>query len=79
MPIYEYECEKCGHRFERQMHMNDPNPPCPKFRERMRSVGHGDRQFDDTCGGKTRKIITRSSFVLKGDGWASDGYGGGSK
>jgi putative FmdB family regulatory protein len=31
MPIYEYECHKCRHRFESIMFScNDPSPQCPK-------------------------------------------------
>jgi len=64
--------------------MNDPNPPCPApltplAPEFIRELGHGDRQFMVTCDGETKKLITTGSgFILKGDGWASDGYGGGS-
>jgi putative FmdB family regulatory protein len=78
MPRYDFKCQKCGYEFEKEQGMNDPNPPCPKFRERLRDMDTM-KEFDDTCGGETEKLITRSSFVLKGDGWASDGYGGGSK
>lgn len=27
------------------------------------------------CGGKVTKLISRSNFVLKGEGWANTGYG----
>jgi len=31
MPIYEYECEKCGHRFEQIQKFSDPPiEQCPK-------------------------------------------------
>ena len=31
MPIYEYECEKCGHRFEKIQKFSDPPvDTCPK-------------------------------------------------
>jgi len=31
MPIYEYECEKCGHRFEKIQKFSDaPLETCPK-------------------------------------------------
>jgi putative FmdB family regulatory protein len=31
MPIYEYECEKCGHRFEKIQKFSDPPiEVCPK-------------------------------------------------
>ncbi|AMK12676.1 MAG: FmdB family zinc ribbon protein [Pseudodesulfovibrio sp.] len=28
------------------------------------------------CGGESRKLISHSSFHLKGGGWYADGYGG---
>ena len=58
MPIYEYECDKCGHEFEREQRMADaPVKSCPECRGR-----------------KVTKLISRSSFVLKGGGWYADGY-----
>jgi putative FmdB family regulatory protein len=58
MPIYEYACDKCEHEFEREQRMADP--PIK------------------TCpkckGRKVTKLISRSSFVLKGGGWYADGY-----
>lgn len=31
MPLYEYQCEKCGHRFESIRKVSDPPPDgCPK-------------------------------------------------
>ncbi len=31
MPLYEYECKKCGHRFERLVFLSevDQKQPCP--------------------------------------------------
>jgi len=29
MPIYEYQCNKCGHKFERMLSVNATNPGCP--------------------------------------------------
>lgn len=58
MPIYEYECSKCGHAFEREQSMSEPPvKTCPKCKAR-----------------KVTKLISRSSFVLKGGGWYADGY-----
>ena len=58
MPIYEYECGKCGHEFEREQRMSDPPvKTCPECRSR-----------------KVTKLISRSSFVLRGGGWYADGY-----
>ena len=31
------------------------------------------------CGGETTRLIRASSFVLKGGGWASEGYSKGDK
>ena len=33
MPLYEYECRSCGHRFEALVR-NDAPPPCPECRGR---------------------------------------------
>ena len=58
MPIYEYECDKCGHAFEREQSISDPPvKTCPKCRSR-----------------KVTKLISLSSFALKGGGWYADGY-----
>lgn len=69
MPTYEFKCEKCSHEFEHDQKMSDPNPPCPR-------LVHGTK-IVLTCGGPTKKLISRTSFVLEGGGWASDGYGSG--
>jgi len=29
MPIYEFQCEECGHKFDILQKMSDPNPSCP--------------------------------------------------
>jgi len=61
MPMYEYRCPKCGHEFERLLkHSERDDPqPCP----------------NEKCGEKqAKKLISRSSFSLKGGGWADDGY-----
>ncbi len=58
MPIYEYECQACGHRFEEWQKMSDePIKVCPKCKKR-----------------KVDKLISHTSFQLKGGGWYSDLY-----
>lgn len=53
MPIYEYECDACGHRFETLQRMSDdPLKECPKCNE-----------------SSLRKLISAASFKLKGQGW----------
>lgn len=72
MPIYDYKCKKCGHRFEGKAKIVDPNPSCPQL------VGVLNNPPDAQmlpCGGETEKLITSAArFHLKGGGWAEDGY-----
>lgn len=30
MPIYEFQCQSCDHRFEKIQSVSDPDPQCPK-------------------------------------------------
>lgn len=30
MPIYDYRCEECGHRFSEVHHIDDDQPECPE-------------------------------------------------
>jgi len=60
MPLYEYRCQKCGKSVELLR----------KFEEKEAEVICSD----DLCKGEARSVLSRSSFVLKGGGWASDGY-----
>jgi putative FmdB family regulatory protein len=57
MPIYEYECTKCGHQTEVWQRITD------------QSVTRCER-----CKGKMRKLISQSSFHLKGTGWYVTDY-----
>jgi putative FmdB family regulatory protein len=58
MPIYEYECQACSHRFEEWQKMSDkPVKVCPKCKAR-----------------KVEKLISHTSFQLKGGGWYKDLY-----
>jgi putative FmdB family regulatory protein len=56
MPIYEYQCEKCG-TFEATQRITDkPLAKCP------------------TCKAKVKKLISNTSFQLKGTGWYITDY-----
>ena len=57
MPVYEYECSKCGRLEEIFQKMTDsPIDKCSH------------------CKGKMRKLISQSSFHLKGSGWYVTDY-----
>jgi putative FmdB family regulatory protein len=56
MPIYEYQCSKCG-VFEATQRITDPPfKKCP------------------TCKGKVARLVSHSSFILKGSGWYATDY-----
>ncbi|WP_147822364.1 FmdB family zinc ribbon protein [Salidesulfovibrio onnuriiensis] len=59
MPIYEYQCEKCGNVFEEwQSGFEERELPCPQ------------------CQGNSKRMISNTSFVLKGSGWYVTDYAG---
>jgi len=63
VPIYEYRCRKCDAEFEALVRHDQRSDPqrCP----------------DPSCGAKdTKKLVSRTSFSLRGTGWAKDGYAG---
>jgi putative FmdB family regulatory protein len=60
MPIYEYACAACGHQFEEWQKMSD-NPIKTCPKCKARKV---------------EKLISQTSFSLKGGGWYSDLYAG---
>jgi putative FmdB family regulatory protein len=60
MPIYEYKCAACEKEFELQRKFSDP--PLGECPE---------------CGkGPVSKLLSRSSFALKGSGWYKSDYAG---
>lgn len=59
MPIYEYKCPKCGHIFE----------------DWARSADGHTEESCPVCATPSPRIISRTSFVLKGDGWYVSDYG----
>lgn len=56
MPIYEYECSKCGVFELMQKITEDPIERCPR------------------CKRKVKKLISESTFMLKGSGWYVTDY-----
>jgi putative FmdB family regulatory protein len=66
MPFYEYACEKCESEFEIEQRITE-DPLKSCPKCRSRRI---------------KRLISRTSFALKGGGWYADGYasnGGGKK
>jgi putative FmdB family regulatory protein len=58
MPTYEYRCGKCGHEFEREQRITE---------EPL-------KRCPSCRAGSVKRLISATSFVLKGGGWYSDLY-----
>ncbi|GLQ47185.1 regulatory protein, FmdB family [Dyella lipolytica] len=53
MPIYEFQCSACGHRFDRLQKLSDPDPSvCP-----------------DCDAPQVQRQVSAPSFRLAGGGW----------
>jgi len=53
MPIYEYQCQSCGHELEKLQRINDaPLSDCPDCGEEA-----------------LRRLVSAAGFRLKGGGW----------
>ncbi len=57
MPIYEYECTKCG-----------------KIEEVLQNFSDKPLTKCQSCAGKLHKLVSQSSFHLKGTGWYATDY-----
>ena len=68
MPIYEYKCLTCGHEFEKLVKLDAPNPLCTL------ATPTGSAKVLVRCDGQTERMVSRSTFHLKGAGWSKDGY-----
>lgn len=58
MPIYEYVCDSCGKQIEKIQKFSDPLLT----------------ECDCEQKGRLRKMMSQSSFVLKGGGWYMTDY-----
>lgn len=71
MPVYEYECDRCGSFEVEQKITAEPLTACPHT---MREAVRGGF-VAAPCDGNVRRLIASSTnFVLKGTGWFKDGY-----
>ncbi len=59
MPIYEYECSRCG-----------------QVEEVLQSFSDKPLKKCNSCSGRLHKLISQSSFHLKGNGWYVTDYAG---
>ncbi|MFT7242863.1 MAG: putative FmdB family regulatory protein [Candidatus Azotimanducaceae bacterium] len=63
MPIYEYQCESCGHRLEKIQKMADePLKDCPECETPT-----------------LKKLVSAAAFRLKGGGWYETDFKTGAK
>lgn len=59
MPTYVYRCPACGKTEELVQKITEKQAPmCP----------------DEECKTRMESVISATSFILKGSGWAKDGY-----
>jgi putative FmdB family regulatory protein len=59
VPLYEFQCPKCGHRFERIQKFSDPDPKkCP-----------------ECGAGKLERLLHAPAVQFKGSGWYVTDYG----
>lgn len=59
MPLFEYRCPKCKHQLEKLVSGKD--------RDKLPRCPKCKEP-------EMQKLVSRSSFALKGGGWADDGY-----
>jgi putative FmdB family regulatory protein len=62
MPTYEYKCLKCGEILEIEQSIKDD-----KFSTH--------KECGSECDGEVTKLISGTSFQLKGTGWYATDYG----
>jgi len=70
MPLYEYECRKCGNRFEIQQKATE---------KQLRKCTHVNGGNKKACGGDLKKLFFPAVIIFKGSGWHIKDYakGGG--
>ena len=65
MPLYEYKCGRCGHVLEKLQ--SSPDAPAPEQCPGCQAVG------------ELRRLVSNTSFQLKGSGWYVTDYASGSR
>jgi putative FmdB family regulatory protein len=59
MPLYDFKCRKCGHRFEELVRVNDA-ASCPKCK-----AGNAERQFSMSAAVSTDKTRARTTKIAR--------------
>lgn len=66
MATFEYECTRCKQTFEVERRIGDPP---------MKTLLHtAPPAHEGVCNGEVKRLVSSPAFVLKGSGWAKDGY-----
>lgn len=75
MPLYDYECSASPEPGPQSPHAPTPKP-CGAVWEVAQRLEEPLMTHCPTCGQPTAKRVIRRTggFVLKGQGWAKDGY-----
>lgn len=60
MALYQYRCEGCRFTFEQMLSVEDRDKPTLVPCSK--------------CDGVIKRMMSKSTFHLKGEGWAKDGY-----
>ena len=61
MPVYEYKCQECGSTETVKLSVSERDNSAPRCTHR--GVGH-----------PMKRMVSRTNFALKGEGWYKDGY-----
>ncbi len=68
MPIYEYECSKCGRRFEELVSAGGEAPACPHCGDK------NPTRLLSSCKSKSKGGAPLKSFAPMGGGCGSGGF-----
>ena len=60
MPYYEFQCPKCNKIFE-------------KYYKNIKEANENVVECDNCCI-RMKRILSSTSFILKGGGWSQSGY-----
>ena len=71
MPLYDYACRNCGQIQEVEAPIRDTEAQVSR---RLTFSRCGSAGWTESGEPKFKRLITGSSFSLKGQGWSRDGY-----